>query len=123
MPPSNVSGSVEFARDFYQLLSRFVPGDTTVNELRVLTELALTSPETEEGTSVSKICGATGLAPATVSRLITKWIALDRIVESRHPEDGRRRVLRLNEESATFRKEWSATLERLLLKRDHRTKL
>jgi DNA-binding MarR family transcriptional regulator len=78
MSPEQLDKTVTFARGFYSVLAEYVSGDTTVNELRVLTELARTSQKNDEGTSVSDISDATGIPRATVSRLITKWMAMGR---------------------------------------------
>ena len=114
MSPEELDKTVTFARGFYSILAEYVPGDTTVNELRILTELARTSQKTEQVTSVSDISEATGIPRATVSRLITKWLAMGRVVESPHPEDGRRHILHLTDDSITFRLQWAAALQRLV---------
>jgi DNA-binding MarR family transcriptional regulator len=66
-----VDEAVMVAQGFYDLLARYLPGDTTLNELRVLTAVAVTARE--GGTSVTRIVEETGISASTVSRLISQW--------------------------------------------------
>ena len=104
---------VVFAKDYYDILAEFVPGDTTVNELRILTALAMASCS-GTGTSVSEIAEKTGISRATVSRLVTQWMEAGRITESPHPKDGRRRILDFSEEAKRYSGFWSKRLISLL---------
>ena len=104
---------VIFAKDYYDILADFVPGDTTVNELRILTELAVAS-SSGTGTSVSEIADRTEISRATVSRLVTQWMAAGRITESPHPKDGRRRILDFSGEAKQFSGYWSQRVIPLL---------
>lgn len=104
---------VDFAKQFYEILAEFVPGDTTVNELRILTAVAVASA-TEEGTSVSEIAETYGISKGTVSRLITTWMAAGRISESPHPKDGRRRILSFSDEARRFSRHWAQRLATIL---------
>lgn len=104
---------VLFAKEFYEILAEFVPGDTTVNQLRILTSLAV-ADATGEGTSVSEIADEYGISRATVSRLITEWMTAGRITETPYPGDGRRRVLGLNEEAQRYSRMWAERLSTIL---------
>ena len=44
-----VDEAVTVAQGFYDLLARYLPGDTTLNELRVLTAVAVTGAVAMEG--------------------------------------------------------------------------
>ena len=122
--------AVAFASAFYDLLAEYLPGDTTLNELRVLTAVAKASLPREEaeaeggaetvaerGTSVTQIAADTGVSRTTVSRMISQWSEAGQIVESPHPEDGRRRILGFTEEAHRLNAEWSAKAKAIL--RDH----
>ena len=108
---------VQFAKEFYDILAEFVPGDTTVNQLRILTALAVAG-STGEATSVSEIADIYGISQATVSRLITEYVDAGRISESPHPKDGRRRVLRINDEAQRYSRMWAERVATILPSRD-----
>ena len=105
--------SVSFARDFYDLLADFLPGDTTLNELRVLTAVAEVAVQ-ERGTSVTEISANCGIAKTTVSRLISHWIEQGTIEERHHPSEGRRRILSFSDEAHRLNHDWAQRVEQLL---------
>jgi DNA-binding MarR family transcriptional regulator len=80
-----------------------------LNELRVLTAVA-TACSRGEGTSVSQIADECAISRATVSRLITHWSAQGQIVESQHPDDGRRRILGFSDEAFRLNEQWAKEL-------------
>ena len=97
---------VYFARDYYRVLAEFLPGDTTLNELRVLTAVAEAASKGEP-TSVSEIADVNDISRATVSRLITQWMAAGQITEEPHPKDGRRRRLSFTGEARDLCERWA----------------
>lgn len=101
---------VDVAREFYDLLASLLPGDTTLNELRVLTEVA----SSKSGTSVCEIAKRTGVSTTTVSRLIGQWSNAGQIVERPHPDDGRRKILTLSVEAKKMNAEWALALRDVL---------
>ena len=111
--PFDPGPSVSFARGFYDVLAEFLPGDTTLNELRALTAVAEAAVQQRE-TSVSEISATSGIAKTTVSRLIGHWIAEGTIRENPHPNDGRRRILSFSDEAHELNQIWAQRLESLL---------
>ena len=112
--PEEVEEVTDFMKSIYELLAAYLPGDTTLNELRVLTAVALASKRDGKGTSVSEIADETGISRATVSRLIAQWTEADQIREDPHPSDGRRRILGFTEKAHSLNREWSTKMWKVM---------
>lgn len=73
-------------------------GDTTLNELRVIACCYRVYTDTGAGTSVTELAQALAMPTSTVHRSVTSLIEAGWLRDSVHPDDRRRRIIRLSEQ-------------------------
>ena len=74
-------------------LAKYVSGDLTLNQLRVLQFINLCWRHRKTATNHREICNELGLPAATVSRAIGKFIEIGLVTEEVDPADGRKRLV------------------------------
>jgi len=75
------------------LLSEHFKGETTINNLRIGNYIGLKSIYRHEPTNNKDISQALSIPSPTVTRIITTLIKQGYVVETNHPDDGRRRLV------------------------------
>jgi DNA-binding MarR family transcriptional regulator len=94
-----------FVLDHLKILGQYLPGDTTLNQLRVIQYIRLKCVNGGTGTTHTEICQDLELNGATVTRALTRFLAGHLINQQSSPEDGRQRFLVMGtqiSQSATF---------------------
>jgi len=86
----------DFFREHLELISQYIPGEMTLNQIRVLQYIALRSASDEGGAGNSEICEALGMSGATVTRAICSGIKARIVSEEEDPRDGRRRIVTMS---------------------------
>lgn len=87
-----------FMLDILNLLAQHFGGQTTLNHLRIGNYIGLHSLHNHRPTSNKEIAKDLGLSRATVSRIVGDFIKQGWVIEEAHPDDGRRRQLRIAHE-------------------------
>jgi DNA-binding MarR family transcriptional regulator len=82
-----------FKTKLLDLLAEHFGGHTTLNHLRVGSYIGLRSQYAKVPTSNAEIARDLRLSRATVSRIVSDFIAAGWVSETPHPDDGRRRLL------------------------------
>jgi len=85
----------EFMLTIRNLLAEHFGGQSTLNHLRVGNYIGLHSLHHRRPTTNTEIAQALGLSRATVSRIVGDFISEGWVTETAHPDDGRRRELRI----------------------------
>ncbi len=92
----------KFPHDFVQaylgLVSHYIPGETTLNQIRILQYIALRSAGEEGHPCNTEICKTLGMSAATVTRAISSFIEAGIISEEDDPKDGRRRFIIISDD-------------------------
>ena len=73
----------------YDNLAEFCPGDITLNELRLITYIAIGEYKGNP-VGVGEIAAWAKIPRSTVSRMVQKWIEEEFITSRPHPTDARR---------------------------------
>ena len=100
----------DFLREHLELISQYLPGETTLNQIRVLQYIALRSASDEGSAGNTEICKALGMSGATVTRAICYGIKAGIISEDEDPRDGRRRFVMMNDSCP-----WRGTLDQKII--------
>ena len=87
-----------FMLDILNLLAEHFGGQTTLNHLRIGNYIGLRSLHGNRPTNNKEIAEDLALSRATVSRIVSDFVEHGWVVEEPHPEDGRRRQLRITPE-------------------------
>ena len=87
----------EFLREYLELISQYIPGDMTLNQIRVLQYVAMRSDSDEGSACNTEISDALGMSAATVTRAISFGIKAGIVSEEEDPEDGRRRFVMMSD--------------------------
>ena len=88
----------EFVLDYLALIAQHVPGDITLNQLRILHYIDMRTAQQHGHTSHTEICAALNMSAATVSRAIASFIDAGIVREEADDWDARRRQVRLSEQ-------------------------
>jgi DNA-binding MarR family transcriptional regulator len=90
----------KFPHDFLQkylgLISQYVPGDTTLNQIRIIQYIVWRSASDKGYACNTEICDALGMSAATVTRAICAGTTAGIISEEEDPRDGRRRLVMMS---------------------------
>ena len=91
----------EFPDDFMQaylgLVAQYFPGETTLNQIRILQHISMLSKSNAGHGSNSEICNVLGLSAATVSRAVSSFIGAGILSEEEDPRDGRKRLIKISD--------------------------
>lgn len=79
--------------EMLRILARYVPGDYTLNQIRVLQYIHMCSRYRGNPTTHVEICRELDLPSATVSRSVARFLEEGSIEEQIDPADGRRRLI------------------------------
>lgn len=82
-----------FTMEYFKILSDYLPGKTTLNQIRVIQFIGLGCLDDGPGTTHSEICESLELNPTTVTRATGRFIQAGLIRHEIAPEDGRQRFL------------------------------
>jgi len=93
--PTALKWQTCLARGYFELLLDMYAGTITLNELRVLAAVA-ENHINGELKGVTMIASELSLARSTVSRVVIRGITERRLLELPHPDDQRRRIIRLS---------------------------
>jgi DNA-binding MarR family transcriptional regulator len=107
----------EFMGEVMRLLSVHFEGQTTLNDLRIGNYIGLLSQHQSTSPSNKDIAEALGIPPSTVSRIVKDFVDAKWVAEYPHPEDGRRKLLRINPDHDRvdgFEKSFRSILNELL---------
>ena len=85
---------VEFIRQLLEDLTRVRAGETTVNELRVVNQLIICHLNGFDCT-VTSLHRRTNIPLPTVSRIVTQLQCKGWVCDTRDPDDGRKRIIKL----------------------------
>ncbi len=89
-----------FPHDFLQrylgLMAQYIPGDTTLNQIRILQHIAFCSATGKSPPCNTEICKALEMPAPTVTRAISSFIGAGIISEEKDPQDGRKRFITIN---------------------------
>ena len=89
-----------FVTEYLGLIAQYIPGDTTLNQIRILHYIDMQTAQADGHTSHTDICVALRMSPATVSRAVTSFIEAGIIREDADELDGRRRLVRVCKDHA-----------------------
>lgn len=98
-----------FAAEFYKILMEFLPANTTVRELRVLTVMVQMVAEGEEIT-LSQVKKRAGVSKSAAGRMIEKVLERGYYVAEPDASDGRKMRLRMTPEAEAGNREWAGLL-------------
>jgi len=85
-----------FIQEYFKIVADFLPGNITLNQIRILQYIALRSLDDAPGPTHTEICQFLEMQISTVSRALTGFLA-DRIIRQElSPVDGRQRFVTLN---------------------------
>ena len=87
----------DFLQRYLGLMAQHIPGDTTLNQIRILQYIDLRSANDRGHACNTEICAALRMSAATVTRAISSFIEEGFISEEEDPQDGRRRFVMMNE--------------------------
>ena len=87
----------DFVQEYLGLIAQFIPGETTLNQMRILQHIALRSAGDKHPVCNTDICNALGMSAATVTRAIASFIGAGIISEEEDPKDGRRRFIMVSD--------------------------
>ena len=87
----------DFVQTYLGLIAQYIPGETTLNQLRILQYIALRSAGEEGHPNNTEICKALGMSATTVTRAISSFIEAGVISEEEDPQDGRKRFITIND--------------------------
>jgi DNA-binding MarR family transcriptional regulator len=87
----------DFVQEYLGLVSQYFPGDTTLNQIRILQHIGLRSANDGGHACNTEICEALEMSAATVTRAVTSFIEAGIISEEADPQDGRRRYVMMNQ--------------------------
>jgi len=85
-----------FSMEYFTLLADYVPGDTTLNQLRILEYISLSCLDDRSGTTHTEICQALDMNKTTVTRTIARFVAAGVISQESSPADGRQRLVTMS---------------------------
>ena len=83
---------------YFEILAKLVPGDTTLNQLRVLGYIALRSGPRQSPACHKEICAALKMPRTTVDRAISIFLKMGIISEHVDLDDGRKRLSLVNKD-------------------------
>ena len=90
-----------FISELYARQAQKYGGETSLNELRTIAHCYLVYSKGEDGTSVTELSRELGIPTSTTHRAVTQLIEKGWLTDSPHPEDRRRRVVRLSEQGVS----------------------
>lgn len=96
MVKSNLPFPHEFVNAYLGLVAEYLPGETTLNQIRILQYIGWQSALIEGQTFHSDICQALGMSASTVTRAIGSFIEVGILTEKVDPNDGRRRCVMMS---------------------------
>ena len=85
-----------FVMEYFKLLAGYLPGDATLNQIRVLQYIGLHSLDDGSGTTHTDICQSLEMKPATVTRAVTRFLGAGLISETLSLEDERQRFIAMD---------------------------
>lgn len=91
----------EFVTEYLALIAQHVPGDTTLNQIRILHYIDMRTARQKGHTSHSEICAALDMPAATVTRAVASFIEAGIVREEVDDWDGRRRMVMVSQPHAT----------------------
>jgi DNA-binding MarR family transcriptional regulator len=86
----------EYVKAYLELIAGHFPGETTLNQLRILQYIGMRCSQGKGHTSHKEICEALGLTPSMVTRAVAAFMDAGVLREETDPADGRRRFVSLN---------------------------
>ncbi len=86
----------EFVQEYLGLIAQYIPGETTLNQMRILQHIALCSATGKAPPCNTEICKALEMPAPTVTRAISSFIDAGIISEEEDPQDGRKRFITIN---------------------------
>ncbi len=96
MNPSEHKNQQLFTMEYFRLLAEYLPGSTTLNHIRVLQFIGLSSVDGGIGTTHTEICENLALKPTTVTRAIGQFIEAGVIRKRTGFDDSRQRFLMMS---------------------------
>ena len=75
----------EFVQEYLGLIAQYIPGETTLNQMRILQHIALRSAGDKGPACNTEICNVLGMSAATVTRAIASFIEAGIISEEEDP--------------------------------------
>lgn len=91
----------EFVTEYLGLIAQHIPGDTTLNQIRILHYIDMRTAQQKGHTGHTEICAALDMPAATVTRAIASFIEAGIVREETDERDGRRRLVRVSQHHAT----------------------
>jgi DNA-binding MarR family transcriptional regulator len=88
----------KFLKEFLELLADYIPGETTLNQIRIVQYIAFHSQANEGYVGNTEISKALKIPAATVTRAIATFIEAKIITEEIDPKDGRKRLIRMSKD-------------------------
>jgi DNA-binding MarR family transcriptional regulator len=88
----------DFVTEYLGLIAQYIPGDTTLNQIRILHYIDMRTVQGAGYTSHTEICVALRMSAATVTRAIASFIEAGIIREDADELDGRRRLVRVSKD-------------------------
>ena len=83
---------------YFEIIAKLVPGDTTLNQLRVLGYISLQSGSHQSPACHKEICDALKMPRTTVDRAISIFLKMGIISEHVDLDDGRKRLSLVNKD-------------------------
>jgi DNA-binding MarR family transcriptional regulator len=83
---------------YFEILAKLVPGDTTLNQLRVLGYISLRSGLHQSPACHKEICATLKMPRTTVDRAISIFLKMGIISEHVDLDDGRKRLSLVNKD-------------------------
>ena len=87
-----------FVKEYFKLLADYVPGEITLNQLRVIQYISLRCLEDGSGTTHTEICQALEMNKTTVTRTVARFVATGIISQKSSSADGRQQILTMSPE-------------------------
>jgi DNA-binding MarR family transcriptional regulator len=83
---------------YFEIIAKLVPGNTTLNQLRVLGYIGLRSGPRQSPACRKEICAALKIPRTTVDRAISIFLKMGIISEHADLDDGRKRLSLVNKD-------------------------
>jgi len=87
----------EFIIECLALIAQHVPGETTLNQLRILHYIDMRTAQPKGHTSHTEICTTLDMPAATVTRAVASFIEAGIVTEREDEWDARRRLVMVSE--------------------------
>jgi DNA-binding MarR family transcriptional regulator len=97
---------MELCAEFYAHVCSILPGSTSVNELRVLTAIGLATLNGQH-IGITEISTALDIPLSTASRIVSKFSESGAVIAVKHPQDDRRRSLRISSQHLECLTQWA----------------